>query len=78
MSEEKLQEIEEQLKDVEISETFKSPAGDKATELLDKLFTQVEVFLETKLPDNLVRDFITIQLGMIHAVIRKYVEKQLS
>jgi hypothetical protein len=78
MTENTIEKVEASLADVGTSETFKSPAGDKALELTDKLFAQIETVVKAKIPDGWYEDFVLLQLKSLHGAITSIIKKQLN
>lgn len=79
MSEEtKLAAVEKSVENVEVEPAFASPAGDKATEVLDKLFSQLSVYLQEKLPDGWSKSFLMAQLTGLYGIARAFITKQLT
>lgn len=73
-----LEKIEASLTDVTPSANFTSPVGDRALELTDKLFAQLEIVLRAKLPDGWYEDFILLQLKGVYSGIRFIIQRQLT
>jgi len=73
-----LLKLEQDVDDVQVSERFKSPAGDLATEFLDKEFTRIEKWIELKLKDGRLKSIILTQLEILHPVIIALVRRALG
>lgn len=73
-----LEKIEASLADVTPSANFQSPAGDRALELTDKLFAQLETVLRARLPDGWFEEVILLQLKSVYSGIRFVIQRQLS
>ncbi len=79
-NEQALKELEDSVKDVEVSQTFavKSPAGDISVEFLDKQFSRIEQWLELKLANSPHKGRVIALLEFGYPLLRNLVLRALT
>lgn len=70
--------LDAEVEDVEVSQSFGSPAGDTALLFLQKAFTKIETYLGIALPDTFYKPILLTQLKWIFRVLESAVEQALT